>query len=71
MHFEDIYKWNQPSSARASAAHPMPPQSATSYMGGLTLFAPKQEYQLQKEQQFWFQEKKGETHSVQGFIEFM
>ena len=26
---------------------------------------------LQKEQQFWFQEKKGETHSVQGFIEFM
>ena len=26
---------------------------------------------LQKEQQFWFQEKKGETRSVQGFIEFM
>ena len=26
---------------------------------------------LQKEQQFWFQEKKGETHSVQGFIGFM
>ena len=26
---------------------------------------------LQKEQQFWFQEKKGETHSVQGFIEFV